>query len=234
MPIGRELMTKFAYIAMLSFALLLPSVVNAESVKSDKAQNPGNPYAWNQNDFRGSKWGDSIKDVKDAEKAPVWQERELEDNKHYILYYGKLNNMEMQVGYIFQDRKLERAGYFLNEKFINSASYISAYKKLKKELEATYGPPATDEVIWTEGVDSKQYEGNPQKIADAACEGKVVHFVVWNTEGSQIKLSTHGENNACKLGLIFTSNELMMKESLGIQLTPNEATSGPDQPVPAE
>jgi hypothetical protein len=172
--------------------------------------------------FRNVRWGMSQEEVQASEKlTPATKRPDL------ILYRGEHDGMRALIGFNFEDKKLVRAGYLMRESYEDPNSFIKDFQRMKQQLIEEYGSPASDEIGWKEG---ETVEEDPEKFGEAACEGKLMYYTVWETAKSLIKLRLDGLNGKCQLGLQYESIDLFVIPRIDASMRQLAApTPGPSQ-----
>ncbi len=91
--------------------------------------------------FRKTNWGMSRSDVKASESLNV----EDEDNE-FIGYSTKVLGKNVHIMYFFDDNKLIKAWYVLNEHHTDDNGYIKDHEIFKLNLREKYGEPKEEAI----------------------------------------------------------------------------------------
>jgi len=149
-------------------------------------------------DFRRANWGMSMQEVKESEESePVLE------SENTIDYSTFLMAMQTQIGYTFKNDELIRAGFFFLTKPDTNNKYIETYKKLQDELKKVNGEPILD----TEQQIDPSQTIDPDKKAEAVCNGDLLYATQWDLPKTDIQLILRGEDAECKLTIIYLSEE---------------------------
>lgn len=153
--------------------------------------------------FRESKWGMTQDEVKQTETStPLTQSDQL------VLYRVNHLDLPSMAGYIFEDGKLIKGAYLFEESYDNPDDYIANYERLKSELISKYGPPALDEIKWTndEGRDLQEADG------ESVCKGDVIYQSEWVKQDTIIRLLLNSDSTRCRQGIIYESKYSYIQE----------------------
>lgn len=153
-------------------------------------------------DFRKVRWGMSPAQVEAAEKKDGLVPLFRRDNM--TVYETTINGEKFNLGYEFVNDKLAKAGYILNENFINANNYVKTFEGLKKLLVENYGNPLTDETTWSNDF----LKNKPDMIGNAYAAGSVESVVVWETEKTKLGLEFFGERMKVKINVVYFSKML--------------------------
>lgn len=141
-------------------------------------------------DFRNTKWGDSVEDVKKHETASLAGEDETSDYK-ILVYKDTVVGYNVAITYLFYDGKLRQAGYQVENKYVGTGQYISAYEDLKSKLESLYGNPKTDSI--------DDYSGGLLDSTSSPSEALMLGFVEYDTQwindNTKIDMDMYSEAN---------------------------------------
>jgi len=136
-------------------------------------------------DFRKTKWGMSIADVKSSEPLEVAKE-----DKNLLGYKTKVINKDVFIVYFFVDNQLVRARYVLAESHTNKNDFITDYNDFKNILIKKYGKPKKDETFWKKDLYKDDYSNRGMAIS----LGHLVYFSSWETQDTEINNVLMGEN----------------------------------------
>jgi hypothetical protein len=149
-------------------------------------------------DFRRAKWGMSMEEVMESEKdEPAIKTENTLDYSTFVM------GIQTQIGYIFKDNELIRAGFFFLTKPETKNEYVDNYLKIKEELIKVNGEPVIDTV----------QQKDPSKKIDqanrgqAACDGDVIYAAQWDLPATDIQLLLRGENSECILTILYISEK---------------------------
>ena len=149
--------------------------------------------------FRNTKWGMSIDEVKQSEKAEQYLQRE-----NVLGYKDQLLDLDVSCNYLFVDNQLFRASYVINEKHSNDNLYIDDYNKLKKALNKKYKTAVADKSLWKNDL----YKDDRSQWGFAISLGHLTYFIYWETKDTDIILVLKGDNYKIDLILQYNSKEL--------------------------
>jgi len=110
-----------------------------------------NSFAEDYN-FRKTRWGMSIAQVKSSEPLEVAKE-----DKTLLGYKTTVIGKDVLVAYFFVDNQLVRARYVLVESHTNKNDFITDYNDFKKILTKKYGKPKQDETLWKNDLYKDDY-----------------------------------------------------------------------------
>ncbi len=199
MALGELFHTRLSMLVCLVAALALPVLPLRVSADEPPEQKPAEteaiPKKLDSKDFRASSWGMTRPEVKATEKGKVILENEQEVN-----FRDKLEGLDVQVGYVFEDHRLTQAGYFVVEDRLSDDSYIVDYIKLKRAYTAVYGKPARDILIWNNDL----YKGSFKEYSKAVSIGHLVYNAEWRTATTAISLILFGEDYEIQLVLSYS------------------------------
>lgn len=157
-----------------------------------------NSFAGDYN-FRKTKWGMSIAQVKSAEPLKVAKEE-----KNLLVYKTTVIGKDVYVLYIFADNMLVRAKYVLAESHTNKNDYITDYNDFKEILTKKYGKPKQDETVWKNDLFKDDYSD----WGTAISVGHLVYFSSWETKETEINEILMGENYDITCGVEYVSKNL--------------------------
>lgn len=143
-----------------------------------------NNFAGDYN-FRKTKWGMSIAQVKSSEPLEVAKE-----DKNFLGYKTTVIGKDVLVGYFFVDNQLVRARYVLAESHTNKNDFITDYNDFKQILTKKYGKPKQDETFWKNDL----YKDDYSDWGTAISLGHLVYLSSWETQDTEINNILMGEN----------------------------------------
>ena len=151
-------------------------------------------------DFRHAKWGMSMEEVMESEEdEPVLKSDNTLDYSVFIM------GIQTQIGYIFKDNELIRAGFFFLTKPETTNEYVDNYLKIKEELIKANGKPVLDTVKQKDPSKKIDQDNKGQ----AVCNGDVIYAAQWDLPATDIQLVLRGENSECILTILYLSEEGM-------------------------
>lgn len=147
--------------------------------------------------FRKTTWGMTVKQVKASE-----QSKPVEEGNKVLFYETAINNREMGLMYVFYNKELVRAIYYLIGDDINENSYIAEYHSLKRLLIKKYGKPITDKIIQKDEKDHKnRIKAIRSDLLEYKSEWKPKSHS-WDTD-MRIELSLAGVNNMIRCCIVY-------------------------------
>lgn len=152
-------------------------------------------------DFRGSNWGDSVKSVKENEKAVL-----IEEDADSLAYITTISGIDMAAVYTFENDKLVSATYLNQQEYTNKNRYISDYKTIKELLIAKYGEPVSDDVKWF----NDSFKNDTQEYGNAISIGHLAYLSKWVADGTEIVHVLSGNNYSLRMMVLY--NDLSAKE----------------------
>ncbi len=145
-----------------------------------------------KSDFRNIKWGMTISQVKILEDSKL-----LDETQDGLLYSNlKVSSYDTQLIYNFEDNKLVKGSYLLNQKHSNTIDYISDYNNLKKQYINIYGKPIKDDVVWKDDL----FKDDPNSYGTALFAGHLIYHAKWQTTTTDIDIILGADN----FGIIFS------------------------------
>jgi hypothetical protein len=172
-----------------------PSITPAPSVTPGPGQKDAKDY-----DFRGTKWGMSMAEVRKAEPYPP--RAETDDS---LTFKGKYKNIVTLINYKFKDDKLFRAGIIYSAKFDSPSLYVDNYERIKKDITAAYGKPVLD----GEKQTNPEAVIAPDKKAEAVCNGDLMYASQWNVPRSMVFLTVRGNGHDCLVTLNYIDTKAL-------------------------
>ena len=157
-----------------------------------------NSFAEDYN-FRKTRWGMSIAQVKSSEPLEVAKE-----DKTLLGYKTTVIGKDVLVAYFFVDNQLVRARYVLVESHTNKNDFITDYNDFKKILTKKYGKPKQDETLWKNDL----YKDDYSDWGIAISMGHLVYLSSWETQDTEINNILMGENFDISCIVEYTSKNL--------------------------
>jgi len=153
--------------------------------------------------FRGNAWGASVEQVQKNEDA-----KRIETKEDFLKYTDNLDGKKVTVAYFFDDGKLWRGAYLLNEKYSNDNKYVDSYFELVSLLKEKYGKPDKQTTYWSKD----DYKGRHEKRGIAHSIGEACTVTVWNNvDGTEIRAEIGGNNFKITVTIAYTSINLGAK-----------------------
>lgn len=135
--------------------------------------------------FRKTKWGMSIKQVKSSEPLDV-----LKEDEDFLLYKTSVIAKDVIIAYFFVDNQLVRTRYVLEESHTNKNDFIGDYNNFKEILSKKYGKPNQDEIFWK----NELYKDDYSDWGTAISLGHLSYLSKWETQDTEIANMLWGEN----------------------------------------
>lgn len=156
----------------------------------------------NRFDFRKTRWGMSLDQVKKSEESELFMEKE-----NSIVYSNlEVAGFNTYLSYDFNDQnELYQGVYLFNEDHTFSNSYVEDYTELKSNMVELYGQPAENDIVWK----NDYFKSDTSKWGIAVSLGHLVYYSCWEIEDTCIYLSLNGDNYKIKLALSYYSKDLM-------------------------
>ncbi|MAT38864.1 MAG: hypothetical protein CL946_04595 [Ectothiorhodospiraceae bacterium] len=150
-------------------------------------------------DFRKTRWGMTIDEVKATEDAePSWEFSS--GNFHVLRYDVVMADMNATCSYDFMYGKLWSAGYSFDTEHKDKNLYIADYEKIKALLSKEYGQPDKDYHVWKNDL----YKDNPEAYGTAISLDHLTLFTYWNKRSTTIGLMLSGHNSKAGVSVHFT------------------------------
>ena len=153
------------------------------------------------NNFRKTKWGLSIAEVKSSEPLDV-----AEEDENSLAYKTKVIDKDVFLVYSFIDNQLVRAQYVLAESHLNKNDFITDYNDFKKVLSKKYGKPIQDKTVWKNDT----YKDDYPRWGFAIGMGQLIYFSSWETQDTEISNLLMGDN--FKISCIVRYGSKKLKE----------------------
>ncbi len=157
------------------------------------------PTATPHKTFRNTCWGMTRKRVKQAETSELFHEED-----HYLLYRGKIADLDCCIVYCLVEDRLVRARYVITEEHPNRNEYINDHETIKEALILKYGEPADDQVVWSADL----YKEDDDDWGVSVSLGHLVFGCDWSTNSTDILLMLCGENYEISFVVEYSSQKL--------------------------
>lgn len=149
-------------------------------------------------DFRNACWGDSIEDVKKYET-----EAELIDEQSDALYYKTtLSGHDVVVIFYFEEGRLNKSMYGLDENLTTGGQYIEVLNIYKDMLTKKYGEAISETSGMVKYVSDSQIESVDE--GTALKFGYTAYVYDWTTETTKIRLGAMSENFDISVAVIYS------------------------------
>jgi len=149
--------------------------------------------------FRKTKWGISIAQVKSSEPLDV-----VKEDENLLVYKTNVIGKDVFVAYFFIDSQLVRARYVLAESHTNKNDFITDYNDFKEILTKKYGKPKQDETFWKNDL----YKDDYSDWGTAISVGHLVYLSSWETQDTEINNMLMGENFDISCIVEYSSKKL--------------------------
>lgn len=149
--------------------------------------------------FRKTKWGMSIAQVKSSEPLEV-----MKEDKNLLGYNTTVIGKDVLLLYMFVNNQLVRARYGLAVSHTNKNDYIGDYNDFKEILTKKYGKPKQDETLWKNDL----YKDDYSDWGFAISLGHLIYLSSWETQDTGIGNMLMGENHKIFCIVEYTSNNL--------------------------
>jgi DNA-binding protein len=135
--------------------------------------------------FRGVRWGAPLATV--TVTAP---DKELSRSATAISGSCVLAERPFRFVYLGKDGRLGRGLYIHDEHHVDSNVDVAIFDELKKILTDKYGPPTTNDELWS----NELFKGDKSKLGTALAVEAVVLRAQWNDGHNYITLQAKGKN----------------------------------------
>ena len=164
---------------------------------------PSNISWCNDFNFRKTKWGMTIQQVKESEPLEV-----AHSGNNILGYNVKVLDKNVYLVYIFVENKLVRAKYILAEEHSNKNDFINDYKLFQDILIKKYGKPIKDDIYWRNNL----YKKDTSNWGMAVGVGHLSYFSNWHSQDTDIVCFLYGDNFNIRCGVEYISNKLRQLE----------------------
>ena len=149
--------------------------------------------------FRKTKWGMSIAQVKSSEPLNV-----AEESTTLLAYKTTVIGKDVFVTYFFIDNQLVRATYLLTRSHTNKNDFITDYNDFKKILTTKYGKPKANESLWKNDL----YKDDYSDWGFAISLGHLIYISSWETPDTEVNNMLMGENYDITCAVEYSSKNL--------------------------
>lgn len=157
-------------------------------------------------DFRNTCWGDDIETVKQYESSKL-----VDSDDDSLTYETTVNGYNVYLLYFFDDNKLFRTGYVLEDNY-SAGQYISIMESFRDDIEEKYGLPLEDSGMIKFEKDSLIEMAGEARALEL---GYIGYAYEWNTDSTKILLGCTSSNYEVQFTLGYqdmnyheTSNDL--------------------------
>ena len=138
----------------------------------------GQPY-----DFRKTRWGMSIEEVKRSENSKPTDG--INAGRFYFLHYvDTVVGLKVELNYTFEEHLLINAKYIFNDNISEAIEPIEYFNRIKDSINKEYGDPRQYSEVWSKD----QYKDKPELHNKALYEGDVSYAAFWETPNTVISL----------------------------------------------
>jgi hypothetical protein len=146
-------------------------------------------------DVRKVRWGMTREEVKKSENLQF-----LSDKKDVVEYKFMLFGIKSRILYKFQDNKLARAEYVIEQDDVNPSRFYDDFKALKGFLRQMYNTPVADEKIWTNDI----YKADEKNWGFAISLGFLTCKTTWQNAATKILLTQTGGNHMINTSIQYS------------------------------
>ena len=157
------------------------TITEAEELQGPALEQGGQPY-----DFRKTRWGMSLSEVKSSEDADyvgvgtVGMDDEEYDSA--LVYEDKIGGLDVIILYIFTNEKLSQAIYQFKSRYSDPDTYLVNFNKMVEAYKNKYGAPWEVKEEWK----NEKYKNDPDKVGQALSEGHINYATTWQTLETEI------------------------------------------------
>ena len=167
----------------------LASSRHGETAGGDDA----NSFAY---DFRKTRWGMSLSEVKSSENADYIGAGiiEIGDDEKYdtsLVYEDKIGGLDVTILYIFTNEKLSQAIYQFKSRYSDPDTYLVNFNKMVEAYKKKYGAPWEVKEEWK----NEKYKNDPDKVGQALTEGHINYATTWQTLETEITVGLNKGND---------------------------------------
>ncbi|RPJ09634.1 MAG: hypothetical protein EHM28_01045 [Spirochaetaceae bacterium] len=147
------------------------------------------------NNFRDTKWGMSIEEVRKVEKSEY-----ADATSDGLFFKTTIQNVDWIICYFFVDNKLYRAGYMTSENYTNTNKYFEIYNTFRDLLIDKYGQPIK-EVITIPDI----YKNHPDS---GLLMGQVIYISHWDFTDITLDITAQGGDFKARVVILYANKEL--------------------------
>lgn len=166
-----------------------------------------------QNDFRQFKWGDTLKKIKETEKAKLIIKHDAQ-----LAFEGTLTGEEVLIAYDFIDEKLCTGTYIFSNDHLTTTHHIKLYNNIKIDLNNKYGDMIGEDKRWF----NTTFKDMPELKEMAILSGHLEYNGHWENDRTELNLILTGKNTKSQLMLLYRSKELFPLWYKKMQQSSNE------------
>ena len=142
-------------------------------------------------DFRSSKWGDSIEQVKQAENEQEWVQSDSPDSTQSAIYYeGQAEDLKAIIFFAFSKNELVWGKHIFMENRPVPEDYYSDYVLVNKTLQEKLGSMDAEYQFTVES-----YRDHPEQWGKAIYQGELLIQTKWGNARSDVMHAIFGKNN---------------------------------------
>jgi hypothetical protein len=146
-------------------------------------------------DFRASRWGDTVEQVRAVETAPF---HHLGDDE--LAYTdSSVEGIDGGIVYLFERGRLVRGVYVSRQDYPAGAGAPEAYERLKAHFDTTLGRVGETTERWLDD----SLRGDPPRLAEAVVLEQVRVTTRWRFERTHVELIMSGRDGGVYLRAVF-------------------------------
>lgn len=180
------------------------------TVETDKTLDPGDPAPEQDGqpyDFRKTRWGMSIEEVKRSENSKPADGTKV--GRFYFLHYvDTVAGLEAELNYTFEENLLTDAKYIFNDNLSKEIEPTEYFNRIKDSINKEYGEPIQYSEVWTKD----QYKDKPELHNKALYAGDVSYAAFWQTPDTVISLMLFKNIFDGGINLIATYSKRRIKD----------------------
>jgi hypothetical protein len=157
--------------------------------------------------FRGAHWGDALAAITVA--AP---DRLTERATNALAGRCQLAGRDFRFVYSGKDGMLVKGAYIHDERHVDSNTYVSIFEALRAELSDKYGPPTSDQELWSNDL----FKGDHAKLGTALAVEAVVLRAQWEDGRNFIRLQAKGKDINIAVTVTYGQAAELAAEKAGI------------------
>ncbi len=141
-------------------------------------------------DFRSSKWGDTIEQVKKAEREQKWYQSGSPDGSQTAMYYeGQVDGLNAIIFFAFNHNGLLWGKHVFMENHSIHDDYYTDYVLVNKTLYKELGPTDTEYQFTDEST-----RNHPDQWGKAIYQGELLIQTKWDNERSVVMHAIFGKD----------------------------------------